>query len=138
LGLTGLSAVGLRHEGQEVRAFDPDAITQELAEGRTVFVYFTADWCITCAANERLVLSDDRVQAAFGRGDVAVFKADWTRRDESIRLELARFGRAGVPMYLVYRAGAEDEPIVLPELLNVDLVLEALRPEIQTGRLNGR
>jgi len=126
LGLAGLSAVGLRHESQEVRAFDPASITQELEAGRTVFVYFTADWCITCAANERLVLSDDRVQAAFGRGDVAVFKADWTRRDESIRLELARFGRAGVPMYLVYRAGAEEDPIVLPELLNVDLVLEAL------------
>ena len=69
-----------------------------LREGRPAFVYFTADWCITCKANERLVLKTDAVRKAFAERRVAVFRADWTRRDESIRAELARFGKAGVPL----------------------------------------
>jgi thiol:disulfide interchange protein DsbD len=55
------------------------------------------------------------------------FIGDWTRRDEAIRAELARFGKAGVPLYLVYSPGAPDRPAVLPELLTVDLFLNALR-----------
>ena len=70
-----------------------------------MFVYFTADWCLTCKVNERVVLDDAEVQDALAREGFAVFEADWTRRDESIRAELARFGRSGVPLYLLYPAG---------------------------------
>jgi thiol:disulfide interchange protein DsbD len=109
------------------RPFDPAAIQGELAAGRAVFVHFTADWCLTCKANEQLVLANPRVEGEFERLDVARFKADWTRRDERIRTELAAHGRAGVPMYLVYSPGAPDAPVVLPELLSVERVIDALR-----------
>jgi thiol:disulfide interchange protein DsbD len=109
------------------RAFDPAEIRAQLGEGRPVFVYFTADWCLTCKVNERMVLSDARVEAELARLDVAIFKADWTRRDETIRTELARFGRAGVPMYLVYSPEAPTRAELLPELLTVDLLVDALR-----------
>jgi thiol:disulfide interchange protein DsbD len=113
--------------GIAFRRFDPPAIAAELDAGRPVFVYFTADWCLTCKVNERLVLADARVAAEVERLRVAAFKADWTRPDERIRAELARFGRAGVPMYLVYSPERPTEPALLPELLTVDLVVDALR-----------
>jgi thiol:disulfide interchange protein DsbD len=106
--------------------FSSDAVARALHEGRTAFVYFTADWCITCKVNERRVLSDSRVARAFVELDVAVFRADWTRRDETIRAALARLGKAGVPVYAVYSPAAPDQPELLPELLSVDRVLDAL------------
>jgi len=110
------------------RAFDREAIAAELREGRPVFVDFTAAWCLTCALNEHTVIRDARVQAELARGGFALFKADWTLRDEGIRQELARFGRAGVPMYLVYRPESPAAPRVLSELLTIDALLEALQP----------
>jgi thiol:disulfide interchange protein DsbD len=141
LGVGGLAVAGLLAlpleareaakpgpaESMEWQAFDASAVQAELARGRPVFVYFTADWCLTCKVNEHLVLADARVQRELERLDVATFKADWTRRDETIRAELARHGRAGVPMYLVYGPRAPLRPELLPELLTVDLFLDALR-----------
>jgi len=103
------------------------AVSGELAAGRPVFVFFTADWFLTCKVNERFVLSEASVRSEFERLDVATFKADWTRRDDVIRAELERHGRAGVPMYLVYRPSAPTEPRVLPELLTEEALLGALR-----------
>ncbi len=107
--------------------FDREAIAAELRAGRPVFVDFTAVWCLTCAVNERTVLSSGRVQEALARRGFALFKADWTLRDETIRRELARFGRAGVPLYVVYDPAAPDQPRVLPELLTIESLLDALR-----------
>jgi thiol:disulfide interchange protein DsbD len=106
-------------------AWSPDAVAALRAEGRPVVVVFGADWCLTCKWNERNVLADERVSDALARGGWAVLHADWTRRDETIRRELARFGRAGVPLVLVYPAGA-TEPRVLPDLLSVERMLVAL------------
>jgi len=106
--------------------YDPDALARELAAGRPAFVIYTADWCLTCKVNEKAVIADEEIQEALARFDVAVFRADWTRRDEGIRAELARFGRAGVPLYLVYAPGRETEPVMLPELLTVDRLRSAL------------
>ncbi|MBW2390908.1 MAG: thioredoxin family protein, partial [Deltaproteobacteria bacterium] len=108
------------------RAFDKSAIAAELHAQRPVFVYFTADWCITCKVNERLVLEDELVVDALKRLDVATFRGDWTLRDETIRSELARHGKAGVPVYLVYGPDRPGRPSVLPELITVDAVLKAL------------
>jgi thiol:disulfide interchange protein DsbD len=107
--------------------WSPEATLEALDSGRPVLVIFSADWCITCKVNEKVVLADERVQDELERLDFEVLHADWTARDEQIRQELARFGRAGVPMYLVYRAGGGREPLVLPELLSVDGVLSSLR-----------
>jgi thiol:disulfide interchange protein len=106
--------------------FANEAIAAELATNRPVFVYFTADWCITCKVNEGLVLEDGEVIDALARHNVATFKGDWTHRDEAIRLELARHGKAGVPVYLVYSPERPNAPHVLPELITVDVMLKAL------------
>jgi thiol:disulfide interchange protein DsbD len=114
--------------------FDSAAIARERAAGRPVFVVFTADWCITCKVNQTVVLSQDAVRDELERWDYRTFKADWTARDDAITLELAEWGRAGVPMYLVYPADSGKEPEVLPELLTLDATLEVLR---EAGRSTG-
>ncbi len=108
------------------QTYSPGAVEASLAEGRPVFVVFTADWCITCKVNERTVLDRESVRRAFDERDFALFKADWTRRDESIRRKLAEFGRAGVPLYLVYDPTTPQAPTVLSELLSQNEVLTAL------------
>jgi thiol:disulfide interchange protein/DsbC/DsbD-like thiol-disulfide interchange protein len=85
------------------------------AEGRPVFVYFTADWCLTCKANEKAVLERDEVTRAFKARHVAVLVGDWTRGDAAIGRFLERHGRSGVPLYLYYRPGKEAE--ILPQIL---------------------
>ncbi|MGB1557100.1 MAG: protein-disulfide reductase DsbD family protein [Oceanococcaceae bacterium] len=101
-----------------------DRVAAAQAEGRVVFVDFTADWCISCLVNERTALADDAVQAALRDKQVLLLKADWTRQDPAITAGLAEFGRNGVPLYLLYdgRGGVE----VLPQLLTAGIVLEAL------------
>jgi len=90
-----------------------------------VFVDFTADWCLTCKVNEKQVLATRTVREAMDRLGVVPLKADWTRRDEVITDWLLRFGRAGVPFYLVLPPGGGD-PIPLPEVITPGLVVEAL------------
>ena len=90
-----------------------------------VFIDFTAEWCWTCKINERAVLDDAELRDRFRELDVAMVKADWTNRNPEITRLLSSFGRSGVPLYVIYPAGV-DEPIVLPELITVSMVLEAL------------
>jgi thiol:disulfide interchange protein DsbD len=105
-------------------AWSPQAQATALAAAHPVFVDFTAAWCITCQANRRIVLNDDRVVNAFRAGGVVLMEADWTRRDEAISRELTRFARSGVPMYVLYdRAG---NPHLLPEILSTQGLLDAL------------
>jgi thiol:disulfide interchange protein DsbD len=94
-------------------------------EGRTVFVDFTADWCLSCKVNEHVALRSARVVQALHERNVAMLVADWTRADPAITAELAHFGRNGVPLYLVYRDGGE--PTILPQLLTPALVAAALQ-----------
>jgi len=85
------------------------------ASGRPVFVYFTADWCLTCKVNEKAVLERSDVARAFGRGKVAVLVGDWTRGNAEIGRFLEKQGRSGVPLYLWYAPGKQAE--VLPQIL---------------------
>jgi thiol:disulfide interchange protein/DsbC/DsbD-like thiol-disulfide interchange protein len=102
-----------------------ERVAELRANGRTIFVDFTADWCLSCKVNERVALESDKVQRAFAEHQVAFLVGDWTRADPLITAELARFGRNGVPLYLVYVNGGE--PKVLPQLLTPEIVLAALR-----------
>ena len=104
--------------------YTPARVSALVAEGRPVFVDFTAAWCITCQVNERFVLNDARVRAAFARNDVALVRADWTRRDPVITQALADLGRNGVPVYVIYRKGRP--PQLLPEVLARETVIGAL------------
>ncbi|AYJ87414.1 thiol:disulfide interchange protein [Sphingomonas paeninsulae] len=86
------------------------------AEGRPVFVYFTADWCLTCKVNERIAIDRPEVAAAFGKAKVATLVGDWTRSDPTIGRFLNAQGRSGVPLYLYYLPG-NAKPEVLPQVL---------------------
>ena len=105
--------------------WSPEAVQAAQAEGRVVFVNFTADWCVTCKVNERAALASDRVRQAVEAANVTYMVADWTLRDDAIARELERHGRSGVPLYLVY-SPASDDPRILPQLLTPGLVAEAL------------
>lgn len=122
---TAGDGAGAVHAADGWGEWSEEAVAAALAEGRPVFVDFTADWCITCKVNERTVLADTRVEQAAAEHDVVRLIADWTARDDRIRDELARHGRAGVPVYLMYGPGAPDGPEILPELLTVDRVVRA-------------
>lgn len=93
------------------------------AAGQPVFVNFTAAWCITCLANERIALSDEKVISAFRQAGITYLKGDWTKRDPQISAHLADFGRSGVPLYLFYPANEQAAARVLPQLLTPDIVL---------------
>jgi len=94
--------------------------------GKPVFVNFTAAWCITCLANEKLALSDDKVLAAFHQAGITYLKGDWTNRDPQISAHLSDFGRSGVPLYLFYPGNGKAEARVLPQLLTPEIVLAHL------------
>jgi thiol:disulfide interchange protein DsbD len=103
-----------------------EAVAAARAEGRPVYVDFTARWCATCQTNKRVVFGSAEVRQTFRERGVVALKADWTQRDARIAAELARFGRSAVPFNLVYLPG-QAEPQALPELLTPSIVLEALR-----------
>jgi len=105
------------------QAFTPERLQAELEQGRTVFVDFTAAWCLTCKFNEANVLESQDVRDAFQRHGIVKLKADWTNGDPVITKLLQHFGRPGVPLYVLY-PGKNEEPIVFPELLTKGMLLE--------------
>ena len=106
-------------------AYSPARLAELRAEGRPVFVNYTAAWCVSCQVNDKVALSTPAVAQAFARHKVAYLKADWTKRDATIAAEPASHGRAGVPLYLVYGTGG-GEAAILPSILTPDIVLKAL------------
>jgi thiol:disulfide interchange protein/DsbC/DsbD-like thiol-disulfide interchange protein len=102
-----------------------ERVEQARAEGRPVFVDFTAAWCVTCQFNKRLALAHREVQADFASKGVLLLRADWTRRDERITQELNRLGRSGVPVYALYGPG-QAQPRILSEILSVAQVRGAI------------
>jgi thiol:disulfide interchange protein len=107
-------------------AFTPERLQAELEQGHSVFVDFTAAWCLTCKFNEANVLESAQVRDAFQRHATVKLKADWTNGDPAITKLLQKFGRPGVPLYVLY-PGKNEEPIVFPEVLTKGMVLEKLQ-----------
>ena len=94
---------------------------------QAIFIDFTADWCLTCKANEKTILETDAVRGAFAEAGILPLKADWTRRDETITRWLMKYGRAGVPFYLVIPKDPSQAPIPLPEVITPGLVIDAVQ-----------
>lgn len=107
------------------QAWSAERVAALQAEGRPIFVDFTAAWCVTCKVNEGLVLNTRKTKALFERTDTVFLVADWTNKNDVIAAELKRFGRAGVPLYLVYRPDSA-EPEILPQILTYDGLKGAL------------
>ncbi|WP_409432847.1 protein-disulfide reductase DsbD family protein [Litorimonas sp. RW-G-Af-16] len=109
-------------------AWSPETVASLRAEGRPVFVDFTADWCVTCKVNERLVLDTEKMRKLFKETDTAFVVADWTNKNDKIAQELASYGRAGVPLYLVYRPDQNSvKGQILPQVLTYSVVEDAIR-----------
>ena len=109
----------------EYEPWSPARLAELRAAGEPVLVNMTAAWCITCLANERVALSTATVQGALRDKGVRYLKGDWTRRDSEITAYLESFGRSGVPLYVLY-PGVGREPVLLPQLLTVEIVQQAL------------
>jgi thiol:disulfide interchange protein len=118
------SGAGPAVAGTGWQPFTSAGVADITASGRAVFVDFTAAWCVTCQVNKRLVLDTAEIRSAFARKNVALVRADWTRRDPDITRALTALGRTGVPAYVLYRPGRD--PMLLPEVLLRQTVLDAL------------
>jgi len=100
-------------------------IDELVAEGKSVFVDVTAEWCITCQVNKRMVLETGPVAERLASEGIIAMRADWTRPSDAIAAYLASFGRYGIPFNAVYGPGAPDG-LPLPELLTEEVVLDAM------------
>ena len=108
-------------------AWSETAVERDLAEGKPLFVYFTADWCLTCKVNEAAAIEREATRDAFAKAGVKVLVGDWTNGDPAITRFLESRGRAGVPLYLWYEPG-QAEPEELPQILTPGMLSErALR-----------
>jgi len=105
--------------------FDEATLVQDVAAGKTVFVDVTADWCITCKANKKLVLSSDVIQQRLFHSDIIPMQADWTNPNPLIASFLHKYGRYGIPFNAAFGPGA-PQGIALHELLSEEAVLTAL------------
>ena len=102
-------------------------IAAQRSAGNPVFVDVTADWCITCMANETAVLLTDDMIQAFADHGVVYMVADWTNQDANIAALLKQHGRNGIPLYLMYPADTSTAPMMLPQLLTKKTMLDALQ-----------
>jgi len=121
-----VSSAATSRAADEWQVYDAARVAELDAAGRPLLVNFTASWCLTCLVNERNAFADPAVQEIFRRKGVTLMKGDWTNRDPAINKALADFGRAGVPLYVVYNSKpGSSAPVVLPQLLTAGIVESA-------------
>lgn len=127
-GVANAAPVAAASSGAEERwqPYDAARVQALEASGAPLLVNFTASWCLTCLVNERNAFADPSVQRVFREKGVTLMKGDWTNRDPAITQALAHFGRAGVPLYVVYNSKpGSSAPVVLPQLLSAGVVENA-------------
>lgn len=106
-------------------SYSEERLARILAQGRPVFIDFTAEWCITCQVNERVVFSSKHIRDLIVEKNVTLVRADWTSKNPAITKALRTFGRNGVPVNVLI-ASTESEPLVLPNILTPGIVADAL------------
>lgn len=106
--------------------YSPELVAEFAKAGRTIFIDATADWCLTCKANEAAVLDQEDFRKAMDSAGVVRMKADWTRETPEVNELLYSMGKSGVPAYAIYPKGDKSKQVVLPELLTTGLILEAI------------
>jgi len=133
LGYSGLNEANATEKSgatpqadQNWEPYSAERLKTLLAEGKPVFLNFTAAWCISCLVNEQVALSNQTVKDAFGSAGITYLKGDWTKRDGEITAVLNQFGRSGVPLYVFYPAGKNANPVELPQVLTPDIVLNSI------------
>jgi len=114
-----------RESGVQWQTYDEVLLKDLRTRGKPVFVNLSADWCITCLANEKVALSSKEVHETFDRLGITYLKGDWTNSDPEITRLLIRYQRSGVPLYLLYPPGTGDA-VILPQLLTESLVLDSI------------
>ena len=118
-------------QGQDWQAYSPETLNDLREQGKPVFINITADWCITCLTNEKVTLSRSKVKQAFRDSGITYLKGDWTNHDPQITRLLKRYGRNGIPLYIVYPQGPAEQGAVLPQILTADIVIEAIESATQ-------
>jgi thiol:disulfide interchange protein DsbD len=113
-------------QGIQWRPFSLAKLESYLREKKTVFIDFTAEWCLTCKVNEKTVMADTKVIEKFRSTGIVAVRADWTNRNPEIAHLLSKFGRSGVPLYVILPADRPYDPIVLPEVITPGIVLGAI------------
>jgi thiol:disulfide interchange protein DsbD len=106
--------------------YSADRLAELRAQGRAVFLNLTADWCISCIANDRVALSMPSVRRVFKEKNIVPLKGDWTNYNPEITRILETFGRNGVPLYVLYPPEKDAEPQMLPQWLSPTTVIDAL------------
>lgn len=127
LAPVGSAAKTNTSSGLQWEPYSVAKLAEYRAQGKPVFVDFTAAWCLSCQVNERVVLDRDDVQQAFRKSGVILMRADWTNHDDTITEALAQLGRSSVPDYVLYTGGPANEPRLLPEVLTPGIVFDALQ-----------
>ncbi len=122
----GQEAVKQDLSGTVWEVFDDAKIKEYTKQGKVVFVDVTADWCLTCKTNETLVLASKEINSLFENEDIVAMKADWTNGDEHVTAFLHRFGKYGVPLYVVFGPSLPDGKL-LPEILTTATVIAGIK-----------
>jgi thiol:disulfide interchange protein len=125
-GDSNQTASGSRSLADGQIAWSSSTLASYREAGKPIFVDVTADWCITCLANEAAVLFTPEVEGAFLAADIPYMIADWTDYDADIGEFVKSHGRSGIPLYVMYPSGAGSQPVILPQLLTRDIVLSAI------------
>lgn len=106
-------------------AYSADKVERAISKNESVFINFTAKWCLVCLLNDKTTLSTEAFKQTVEKKRIHLFKADWTNRDESIRDALKTYGRNSIPLYVYYPAG-QNKTVILPQILTTDIIREKL------------
>jgi thiol:disulfide interchange protein DsbD len=109
---------------QKQLAYTPQLLEDLREKNSLVFLNFTADWCITCKVNEAVALKTSKVSKLLADKNITYIEADWTRKDPIISSALEKYGRTGLPLYLLFPS--RGDPLILPEILTEDILLTYL------------